>query len=345
MISNYRPISLLSALAKIFERIIYKNLYNHLFSNGLITANQSGFCPNDSCTNQLLSLVHEIHEAFDHRNSLEVRFVFLDLSKAFDKVWHDGLIFKLRQNGVEGKFLELIHNYLNNRSQRVMLNGTASARGPIKSGVPQGSVLGPLLFLVFINDLECGIKSQVKFFADDTSLFSIVKDPNITADELNHDLNLINQWSWQWKMSFNPDPTKPVEEVLFSQKSNSPIHPPLLFNGAQVKRVTQHKHLGLILDSKLTFSDHVNTKISKARKSIGVIKHLAPYLPIKSRDQIFKMHVRPHLDYCDFIYHIPTKISESDPFEFSESINYLMKKLESTQYQAALAGLRCLERY
>ena len=164
-----------------------------------------------------------------------------------------------------------------------------------------------------------------------------MKDPNITADELNHDLDLINQWSWEWKMSFNLDPTKPVEEVLFSHKSNSPIHPPLIFNGTQVKQVTQHKHLGLILDSRLTFTDHVSTKISKARKGIGVIKHLAPYLPIKSRDQIFKMHVRPHLDYCDFIYHIPTKISKTDPFEFSESINYLMKKLESTQYQAALA--------
>ena len=131
-----------------------------------------------------LALVHEIHEAFDHRNSLEVRSVFLDFSKAFDKVWHDGLIFKLKQNGVEGKLLELIRNYLNNRSQRVMLNGTTSDWGPIKSGVPQGSVLGPLLFLVYINDLENGIKFTVKFFADDTSLFSIVNDPKTTADDL-----------------------------------------------------------------------------------------------------------------------------------------------------------------
>ena len=157
-----------------------------------------------------------------------------------------------------------------------MLNGTTSDWGPIKSGVPQGSVLGPLLFLVYINDLEYGIKSTVKFFADDTSLFSIVKDPKITADDLNHDLNLINQWALQWKMSFNPDPTKPVEEVLFSHKSNSPIHPPLIFNGRQVKRVSQHKHLGLTLDSKLTFSDHLNTKISKARKGIGIIKRNRP---------------------------------------------------------------------
>ena len=259
------------------------------------------------------------------------------MSKAFDKVWHDGLIFKLKQNGVEGKFLDLLKNYLNNRYQRVTLNGNSSDWGPIKSGVPQGSVLGPLLFLVYINDLEHGIKSKVKFFADDTSLFSIVRDPKISANELNHDLALINQWAWKWKMSFTPDPTKPAQEVLFSHKNNSPIHPPLYFNGRQVKRVTQHKHLGLILDSKLTFADHLSSKLANARKGIGVIKHLAPYLPLKSRDQIFKMHIRPHLDYCDFIYHIPTKISETNLLDTTQSMNYLMKNLERTQYQAALA--------
>jgi len=118
--------------------------------------------------------VHEIHTAFDDRKCLEVRSVYLDMSKAFDKVWHDGLIFKLQQNGIEGNLLKLFKNYLANRKQRVVLNGSESDWGEIKAGVPQGSVLGPLLFLVYINDLEKGIKSSVKFFADDTSLFSIV---------------------------------------------------------------------------------------------------------------------------------------------------------------------------
>ena len=108
------------------------------------------------------------------------------------------------------------------------MNGQASEWAPILSGVPQGSVLGPLLFLVFINDLECGIKLQIKFFADDTSLYSVVKDPIISALELQHDLDIISEWANQWKMSFNPDPTKPAEEILFSQKklrsiSSSPL--------------------------------------------------------------------------------------------------------------------------
>ena len=138
-------------------------------------------------------------------------------------------------------------------------------------------------------------------------------------------------------MSFNPDPTKQAEEILFSHKLKSPDHPPIYFNSIEVKRVNDHKHLGLILDSKLSFAKHISEKISTARKGIGIIKHLAPYLPLKSRDQIFKMHVRPHLDYCDVIYHIPVKTRITRNFDSSRTPNYLMKALESTQYQAALA--------
>ena len=121
IISNYRPISLLPILAKVFERIVFKNLYNFLVFNNLITKNQSGFRPGDSCTNQLLSLANDIHTAFDDKNCLEVRSVFLDMSKAFDKVWHEGLIFKLKQNGIEGNILALFQNYLSNRKQRVVI--------------------------------------------------------------------------------------------------------------------------------------------------------------------------------------------------------------------------------
>ena len=114
LINNYRPISLLPILAKVFERIIFKHLYNHLVKNDLITKNQSGFRPGDSVTNQLIFLFHKIFESFDNLQNLEVRSVFLDMSKAFDKVWHEGLIFKLKQNGVTGNFLILMEDYLSN---------------------------------------------------------------------------------------------------------------------------------------------------------------------------------------------------------------------------------------
>ena len=227
------------------------------------------------------------------------------MSKAFDKVWHEGLLHKLKQNGVDGKLLMFFNSYLSGRRQRVVLNGNASDWAPILSGVPQGSVLGPLLFLVYINDLECGIKSQIKFFADDTSLYSVVKDPVTSAAELQHDLDIISEWANQWKMSFNPDPTKPAEEILFSQKSVEVSHPPLFFNGIEVKRVSEHKHLGLILDPKLNFAAHIKEKSSTAKKGIGLIKLLRFYLPTKALNLIYKTRVRSHLDYCDFIYHIP----------------------------------------
>ena len=185
-----------------FEKIIFNNLYSYLDTNNLITKNQSGFRPGDSTTNQLLYIVNEIHEAFENPKSLEVRAVFLDISKAFDKVWHDGLIFKLKQNGISGSLLKLFENYLLNRKQRVVLNGTYSDYSIIESGVPRGS----FILMSFLLMIPC--------------FFSIVKDPVISANNLNHDLNIIRQWAHQWKMEFNPDPTKQATEVLFSCKKN-----------------------------------------------------------------------------------------------------------------------------
>ena len=231
---------------------------------------------------------------------------FLDISKAFDKVWHEGLLFKLRQNGVSGNLLKLFENYLQSRKQHVVLNGTCSDFSEIESGVPQGSVLGPLLFLIYINDLENDIKSRIKLFADDTMLFSIVQDPNISANELNHDLHLIQKWAHQWKLEFNPDPTKQATQMIFSCKKNKVNHPRIVFNGSTVCKVDHQKHLGLILEPKLTFEKHIYEKIKKVKPIIGLLKHLSLYLPLKTLDQMFKSLVRSHLDYCDIIYHIPS---------------------------------------
>ena len=332
IITNYRPISLLPIFSKMFEKILFKNMYSYLTRNNLISQHQSGFRPGDSCTNQLLLLVNDIHAAFNDENCLEIRSVYLDMSKAFDKVWHEGLIFKLKQNGINGKLLKLLTNYLCKRKQRVVINGSESDWDYIKSGVPQGSVLGPLLFLVYVNDLEQDIISSIRFFADDTSIFSVVNDPVTTAENLNHDLHMISKWANQWKMCFNPDPTKPAEEVIFSNKRIKTNHPPLFFDNNLVKQVESHKHLGLILDSKLTFNKHINEKVSIARKWIGIIKQLSQYLPITSLDQIYKMHIRPHFDYCDAIFHVPSSLNN-----FNLSLNYSMGILERTQYQAALA--------
>ena len=162
---------MLPIFSKIFERVIYNSIFNYFISNKHFTPSQSGFLPGDSCIAKLLSIIREIQTAFDENPVADVRGIFLDISKAFDKVWHEGLFYKLKTYGIEGQLLSLLTNYLENREQRVVLNGQTSEWRKIKSGVPQGSVLGPLLFLIYINDLPDGITSICKIFADDTSLF------------------------------------------------------------------------------------------------------------------------------------------------------------------------------
>ena len=279
----------------------------------------------------MLFLSNEIHKCFEDKRSVEVRAVFLDISKAFDKVWHKGLLFKLQQNGVCGPLLGFFESYLNSRYQRVVLDGHHSDYSLIDSGVPQGSVLGPLLFLIYINDLELNILSNVKFFADDTMLYSIVNDPIVSARELNVDLELIRKWAYQWKLEFNPDPSKQASEITFSCKKKQPYHPPLFFNGNQVSKEDQQKHLGLTLDSNLSFKKHLCNKISKAKKVLGTLKPLSRYLPTKTLDLMYKSFVRPHLDYCDIIYHEPSKEDVNGQF-----LSKPMEDVEKVQYKAAL---------
>ena len=324
LVKNYRPISLLPICGKIFEKLIYNSIFQYFKVNDLLVKCQSGFLPGDSCISQLLCISHEIYKSFDCNPSLETRAVFLDISKAFDRVWHKGLLFKLKTYGIDGPLFTLLENYLHKREQRVVLNGQTSNWASINAGVPQGSVLGPLLFLIYINDLPDGIKSNVKLFADDTSIFSVVNDTNVSCNELNEDLLKINKWAHQWKMLFNPDPNKTATEVIFSHKSIQPQHPAIYFNNFPISSKPYTKHLGMALDSKLNFDVHLDEKISKANKGIGMLKKLHCDLSRKTLITIYKSFIRPHLDYGDIIYDKPN----NDSF---------VRKLESIQYNAALA--------
>ena len=154
-------------------------MFKYFIENDLISPNQSGFKRGDSSTNRLLSIIHDIYKSFDC--VYEVRGVFLKISKAFDKVWHDGIINKLEQNGITGKLHKLLHDFLVNRQQMVVLNGQVSSWSNVKAGVPQDSILGPLLFLIYIDDLPKGLSSNAKLFADGISLFSVIHDSSTTT--------------------------------------------------------------------------------------------------------------------------------------------------------------------
>ena len=178
LVKNYRPISLLPIFGKLFEKIRFNRICNFLLQEKLLNPNQSGFRPSNSYVNQLIAITQKIFEAFDCNLSLEVRSVFLDISKAFDKVWHEGMLYKLKSMGISGELYNLLENYLSNRFQSDIIKRISFFVKTSFSFVPQGSILGPLLFLICINDLPNELKSNAKFFVDDMSLLTIVKDKN-----------------------------------------------------------------------------------------------------------------------------------------------------------------------
>ena len=182
-----------------------------------------------------------------------MRAIFCDISKAFDRVWHKGLLYKLQTVGITGHLLQWFTDYLNNRKQRVVLPGVFSHWTDLKAGVPQGSILGPLLFLIYINDIVRNINSSIRLFADDTSLYIIVENPIQEATILNSDLSQIYTWASNWLVTFNP--SNP-ELLLFSRKLVKPLHPTLYMNQQVIITVESHKHLGLTFTNDLSLHEH-----------------------------------------------------------------------------------------
>ena len=176
-----------------FEKCVFKYLHNYTLTHKLISQVQSGFTPNDSAVFQQIDLYDAFAKAID--DGKEIRVIFCDISKAFNRVWHEGLLFKLRRIGISGILLEWFKSYLDQRHQRVVLEGSFSDFKEVKAGVHQGSILGPLLFLVFINDIVNDIGSSVKLFADDTSLYLIVEDPVMAGNLMDTDLDKIHHWA------------------------------------------------------------------------------------------------------------------------------------------------------
>ena len=190
LVENHRPIPLLRSLGKTLEKVVHKNMHTFLLENNVITPFQFGFVPGDSTVNQLVDLRNTFSRALDEGK--EVHVVFCDTSKAFDRVWHKGLIAKLQHYGISGGLLSWFESYLSSRVQRVVLPGGKSEWLEIKAGVPQGSILGPLLFILYINDIVHGIHSNIRLFADNTTLYIRVDFPDSAAQILNVDLHRIS---------------------------------------------------------------------------------------------------------------------------------------------------------
>ncbi|MEW8548405.1 MAG: reverse transcriptase family protein, partial [Candidatus Thiodiazotropha sp.] len=295
--SNYRPISLLSQIGKVMERCVHKSLYNYVTVNGILSPLQSGFIRGDSTTYQLIHTYHSFCEAVDRGK--EVRTVFCDISKAFDRVWHRGLLHKLSGIGCSDIIVQWFASYLSGRQQRVVINGEASDWAVINAGVPQGSILGPLLFLIYINDIVKDIGSSIRLFADDTSLYIVVDSPQTAAGLLNTDLVTISNWAESWLVTFNASKTV---SMTVSRKTNPIQHPPLFMNNTVLMETDCHKHLGIILSKSCTWADHINSITEKAWVRLNLMRALKFRISRKALEQMYISFIRPVLEYCDSVW-------------------------------------------
>ena len=258
---NYRPISLTSVICKTMEHIIVSQLMNYLESNNILTENQFGFREHHSCESQLLVTVNDIAKAIN--NKLQVDLAVLDFSKAFDKVAHAPLLHKLEYYGVRGTMLEWFGSFLHSRTQQVVVEGHYSTPCDITSGVPQGSVLGPALFLIYINDITTNIHSELRLFADNILIYRpILSSSDQTS--LQEDLTTLTKWANEWQMDFNVSKCNILQVNTHHTAKN--------LNGVPLKLVENIKYLGIYLNNKLSWHDHIDYICNKANRLLGFLR-------------------------------------------------------------------------
>ena len=288
-VQNYRPISLLPIVSKIMERVIFETLYTHVKDS--LHSLQHGFIRGRSCTTQLLLVYQSIGSTLDRGGQVDV--VFLDFSKAFDCISHQLLLHKLRmQYGIDDVLLSWLASYLSSRTQRVLIDGKMSNFIPVTSGVPQGSILGPLLFLLYINDMPCVTTSSTALFADDSKCFRNIESID-DCHALQNDLDNLYSWSNEWKMTFNPTKCK----VMSVTRARNPLRFNYKLNNVSLDYVSVFTDLGVTLDFKLDFSNHVQNITSKASRVCGMIKRAIGFnAPTSVKLSLFKTYSRSILE-------------------------------------------------
>ena len=294
---NYRPISLTSIVCKLMEKFIKQAVQDYLIENDLLSKIQHGFISGRSTVTQLLRYLDECIEQICDGSVVDA--IYLDFSKAFDTVPHRRLMSKLESYGITGKVQGWILSFLSGRSQTVKVNNDESPPAPVISGIPQGSVLGPLLFVIYINDLPDTVNSHVYLFADDTKLMRKITS-NDDADALQRDLDELEAWSNKWLLRFNPEKCHVLTIGKFEDIQHTERYK---LYGNELEHVFEEKDLGVHIDSELKFEEHIAYKVNKANALVGLIRRSFSYLDGELFKKLFTSFVRPHLEYAQAVWH------------------------------------------
>jgi len=285
---NYRPVSLTSVPCKVLESLIRDQLMDHLTSTGQLSKDQHGFRARRSCTTQLLEVQEDWTRILENGDPIDV--LYLDFRKAFDSVPHERLLTKLSACGVSGHILDWIRSFLTDRQQQVVVRGSSSPWSPVTSGVPQGSVLGPTLFILYINDMPSIVSSSVKIFADDTKIYR-----NVAKEEdrlrLQSDLDAVTSWSDSWLMPFNAEKCATIHIGSQNPENNYSL------GGVPLGTSCSEKDLGIHIDTDLKFRRQAASAAAKASQILGLIRRSFQAIDRVTLPLLFKTLVRPHLEY------------------------------------------------
>ena len=287
---NYRPVSLTSVCCKFLEHIVCKHMLTHLESYKILTDLQHGFRSGHSCESQLIITLHDLFDAYNNFDQVDL--VIIYFSKAFDTVPHQKLLHKLKNYGIDGRLNKWIENVLTKRKHRVVVDGEMSSFGDVLSGVPQGTVLGPLLFLLHINDLPAHVKSKIRLFADDCLLYRAIKNLR-DLEIMQEDLASLELWAESWRMKFNASKCY----VMSLHRTQTPKTKFYQLNGHILQKVTENPYLGLIIRDDLKWSTHISKTCAKANSTLGFIKRNLRNCDSHFKETAYVSLVRSVLEY------------------------------------------------
>ena len=332
---NYRPVSLLCILCKLLESLITPQIVEHIKKNHLACKEQHGFTTGKSTTTNLLEALNMWSEAMMH--GIPVDILFLDYSKAFDSVPHRRLVRQVESFGINGEALSWIDAFLSDRRQQVRANGALSDFKPVKSGVPQGSILGPVLFTLYVNDIPAQLKSLISMYADDTKVYTaLVSESSLTS--LKSDLRTLETWAKTMQMKFHPEKCKVMHLGRTNPKTT--YHMKTEEGGYhELEEVEVEKDLGVEVDNKLKFSNHIQSKVNKANKVLGCLKYTFKNLNKEVFTLLYKALVRPHLEYASCVWSPSLKRDQDAIERIQRRATKLVPELRDLPYATRLQQL------